>query len=316
MDRLEAMSILAAAVETGSFSAAGRRLGMPLPTVSRKVSELEALLKTRLLVRTTRKLVLTDAGAAYLAAARRILELVEDAEALASGEYSAPRGDLILTAPIAFGRQHVLPVAVEFLAEFPQVQVHMRLSDRNMNLVEDHVDMAVRIGALADSSMIATRVGFVRRVVCGSPGYLASHGIPEKPTDLAHHTCVGFSAPASNAAWNFSNPAERGVQAVTVPSRLSVDTAEAAIDAAIAGAGLTNVLSYQVAEAVAQKKLRIVLADFEPAPAPVHLVHAAQGMLPHKMRSFLDFAAPRLRRSLDAIHLRALALPSWRPDPS
>ena len=316
MDRLEAMSILAAAVETGSFSAAGRRLGMPLPTISRKVSELEALLKTQLLVRTTRKLILTDAGAAYLAAARRILELVEDAEALAAGEYSAPRGDLILTAPIAFGRLHVLPVAVEFLAAFPQVQVHMRLSDRNMNLVEDHVDMAVRIGALADSSMIATRVGFVRRVVCGSPGYFASHGIPEKPRDLAHHTCVGFSTPTSNAAWNFSNPAERGMQAVTVPSRLSVDTAEAAIDAAIAGAGLTNVLSYQVAEAVAQKKLGIVLADFEPAPAPVHLVHAAQGMLPHKMRSFLDFAASRLRRSLEAIHLRALASPSGRPDSS
>ncbi len=316
MDRLEAMSILAAAVETGSFSAAGRRLGMPLPTVSRKVSELEALLKTQLLVRTTRKLVLTDAGAAYLATARRILELVEDAEALAAGEYSAPRGDLILTAPIAFGRLHVLPVAVEFLAAFPQVQVRMRLSDQNVKLVEDHVDMAVRIGALADSSMIATRVGFVRRVVCGSPGYFANHGMPEKPADLAHHTCVGFSVSASNAAWNFSNPAERGMQAVTVPSRLSVDTAEAAIDAAIAAAGLTNVLSYQVAEAVAQKKLRIVLADFEPAPAPVHLVHAAQGLLPHKMRSFLDFAAPRLRRSLDAVHLRALALPSGRPDPS
>jgi DNA-binding transcriptional LysR family regulator len=304
------MSVLAAAVETGSFSAAGRQLGMPLPTVSRKVSELEALLKTRLLVRTTRKLVLTDAGAAYLAAARRILDLVEDAEAQASGEYSAPRGDLILTAPIAFGRLHVLPVAVEFLAEFPQVQVRMRLSDRNVNLVEDHVDMAVRIGALADSSMIATRVGFVRRVVCGSPGYFADHGIPEKPADLAHHICVGFSAPASNAAWIFSNPAERGMQSVTVPSRLSIDTAEAVIDAAIAGAGLTNVLSYQVAEAVAQKKLRIVLADFEPEPVPVHLVHAAQGMLPLKMRSFLDFAAPRLRRSLEAVHVRALALPS------
>jgi len=301
MDRLEAMSVLAAAVETGSFSAAGRRLGMPLPTVSRKVSELEARLKTRLLVRTTRRLALTDAGAAYLAAARRILDLVEDAEAQAAGEYSAPRGDLILTAPIAFGRLHVLPLAHAFLARFPEIRVRMSLTDRNVNLVEDHVDMAVRIGALADSSMIATRVGFVRRVLCGSPAYLAAHGAPRTPADLARHTCIGFTASASNAVWTFAPPGQKRIQSVTVPCRLNVDTAEAVIDAAIAGVGLTHVLSYQVAGAVAAGKLRILLAEFETEALPVHLVHAAQGLLPHKMRSFLDFAAPRLRKSLAGI---------------
>lgn len=298
MDRLEAMSVLAAAVETGSFSAAGRRLGMPLPTVSRKVSELEAQLNTRLLVRTTRKLALTDAGAAYLAAARRILDLVADAEALAAGEYSAPRGDLILTAPIAFGRIHVMPLVHEFLGRFPEIKVRVTLSDRNVNLVEDHVDMAVRIGALADSSMIATRIGLVRRVICASPAYLAAHGTPRTPADLDGHVCIGFTASAANAVWTFAAPGRRQAQNLTVPCRLNVNTAEAVIDAAIAGVGLTQVLSYQVAEAVAAGKLRILLAKFETEPSPVHLVHAAQGLLPHKLRAFLDFAAPRLRKSL------------------
>jgi DNA-binding transcriptional LysR family regulator len=162
MDRLEAMSILVAAVEAGSFSAASRKLGVPLPTVSRKVAELEARLNTRLLVRSTRKLALTDAGVAYVAACKRILEQVGDAETEASGEYVTPKGDLVIAAPIVFGRLHVLPTVSDFLASFPDINVRMVLSDRNVNLVDDHVDMAVRIGALPDSSMIATRVGSVR----------------------------------------------------------------------------------------------------------------------------------------------------------
>jgi DNA-binding transcriptional LysR family regulator len=303
MDRLEAMTILAAAVETGSFSAAGRKLGMPLPTVSRRISELEARLKTRLLVRTTRKLALTDTGTAYLAAARRILDLVQDADAAASGEYSAPRGDLILSAPIAFGRLHVLPVVTAFLDRFPEIAVRMTLSDRNLNLVEDHVDMAVRIGALADSSMIATKVGQVRRVVCGSPGYFAAHGVPKNPADLARHISVRFAASNANPVWSFIAPGQKRAQTVTVPCRLFINTAEAAIDAAIAGAGLTNAFSYQVADAVAAGKLRVILAGFEPEPVPVHLIHAAQVLLPHKMRSFLDFAAPQLRTSLGNIRM-------------
>src|SRR5208283_2092412 len=173
MDRLESMSILVTAVEAGSLSAAGRRLGMSLATVSRKVSALEAHLKTRLLNRSSRQLTLTDADRSYVAACRRILEDVGEAERAASGEYSAPRGDLIITAPIVFGRLHVLPVVAAFLRAYPDIDIRMLLTDRVVNILEDHVDLAVRISELPDSSLIATRVGTVRRVVCGSPAYFA-----------------------------------------------------------------------------------------------------------------------------------------------
>jgi len=298
VDRLEAMSILVAAVETGSLSAAGRKLRVPLPTVSRKVSELEAHLNTRLLIRTTRKLALTDAGAAYVAACKRILEQVGDAERAVSGEYSAPRGDLVVTAPIVFGRLHVLPAINDFLAAFPEINVRLLLSDRNVHLIDDHIDMAVRIGALPDSSLVATRAGFVRRVVCGSPAYFAGHGLPKAPADLSNLACVIFDMPGSTTSWNFTMQNSKAELTVPIRSRLSVNTAEAAIDAAIAGVGVTRVLSYQAARAVEDGKLQIVLAAFEPEPMPVNLVHAAQGPLPLKMRSFLDFAAPRLRSAL------------------
>ncbi|MDF2117732.1 LysR family transcriptional regulator [Roseiarcaceae bacterium H3SJ34-1] len=296
MDRLEAMSLLVAAVEEGSFSAAGRKLGVPLPTISRKVADLEAHLKTRLLVRSTRKLALSEAGIAYVAACRRILEDIDAAETQAAGEYSVPRGELTITAPIVFGRVHILPVVTEFLQYFAEINVRMSLADRNVNLVDDHIDMAVRIGDLPDSSLLATRVGAIRRVVCGSPAYFAAHGVPETPDDLAGHTCVMFSMAGAGASWTFRH----GKQAKLIRPRcrLHINTAEAAIDAAIRGLGVTNVLSYQVARAVEEGKLQIVLRDFEPPPIPIHLLHAHQGLLPLKMRRFLEFAAPRIRKSL------------------
>ena len=180
MDRLEAMSLLLTVVEAGSLSAASRKLGVPLPTVSRKISELEAHLNTRLLTRSTRKNALTDSGAAYLAAARRILDEVGEAERAASGEHAAPRGDLVITAPVVFGRLHVLPVIAEFLTQWPEINVRLVLADRNLHLIDDHIDIAVRIGALADSALVSTRVGVVRSVVCGSPAYFAAHGAPER----------------------------------------------------------------------------------------------------------------------------------------
>jgi DNA-binding transcriptional LysR family regulator len=295
MDRLEDMSILVAAVEAGSLSAAGRKLGVPLPTVSRKVSELESHLKTRLLIRSTRRLTLTEAGAAYVSACKRILEQVGEAERAASGEYSAPRGDLIVTAPIVFGRLHVLPVVDEFLATYPEINVRLTLSDRNVHLIDDHVDLAVRIGTLSDASWVTVRVGSVRRVVCGSPDYLATHGIPKTPDDLATLFCITFDGLTTTATWSFaSGGLER---AVPVRSRLSVNTAEAAIDAAIAGVGVSRVLSYQVAHAVAEGKLQIVLADYELEPLPISVLHIGQNPLPLKTRAFLDFAAPRIRQS-------------------
>jgi DNA-binding transcriptional LysR family regulator len=289
------MSILAAAVDTGSFSAASRKLGVPLPTVSRRVAELEKHLKAKLLVRSTRKLALTDAGASYLAASKRILEQVGDAEAAAAGEYSTPRGELAITAPIVFGRLHVLPVVCDFLARFSDIDVRMVLSDGNVSLIDDHIDLAVRIGALPDSSMMATRVGAVRRVVCGSPGFFAAHGTLKKPEDLAGLSCVTFAGTASSTSWTFGRGRARPVQ---VRARLAVNTAEAALDAAIKGIGLTRVLSYQAARPVRDGKLRIVLQKFEPAPMPVSLLHAGQDLVALKIRSFLDFAAPRLRKAL------------------
>jgi DNA-binding transcriptional LysR family regulator len=297
MDRLESMSIVLAAVEAGSLSAAGRRLGVPLATVSRKVSELETHLGTRLFNRSSRQLKLTDAGRSYVAACRRILEDIGEAERAASGEYRAPKGDLIITAPIVFGRLHVLPVAMEFLKAFPDIDIRLLLADYAVNLLEEHVDLAVRIGALPDSSLVATRVGLIRRVVCGSPGYFAERGTPQNPRDLGVHDCVAFEGLTSPVSWTFASG--RSDMSVAIRSRLVVNTAEAAVDAAIAGVGITRVLSYQVVNAVQAGALVVVLEEFEPAPWPLSLVYLGQHRLPLKLRAFLDFAAPRLKARME-----------------
>ena len=298
MDRLESMSLLIAVVEAGSFSAAARKLAKPLATVSRRVGELESHLNARLLHRTTRKLELTDAGQAYVRACRRILDEVGEAERAASGEYSVPKGDLVITAPIVFGRLHVLPVVVEFLQTHAQIDVRMVLADRVVHLLEDHVDIAVRIGELPDSRQVATRVGTVRRVVCASPGYFARQGTPASPAQLEMHACITFEGLTAPHAWSFSSA--KSDRSVPIRSRLVVNTAEAAIDAATLGLGITRVLSYQIADALRAGRLQLALQAFEPAPLPVSLVHAGQGLLPLKSRAFLDFAASRLRARLGA----------------
>jgi DNA-binding transcriptional LysR family regulator len=298
MDRLEAMSLLLSVVEAGSLSAASRKLGVPLPTVSRKISDLEAHLNTRLLTRSTRKLALTDSGAAYVAAVRRILDEVSEAEWAASGEHAAPRGDLVITAPIVFGRLHVLPVIAEFLAQWPEINVRLVLADRNLHMIDDHIDIAVRIGALADSALVATQVGAVRSVVCGSPAYFAAHGAPKRPGDLSALTAVTFEPLSSSEHWIFPDPKSKRELRVAVRPRLTVNTAEAAIDGAAAGLGVTRVLSYQVAQAISDGRIQIVLADYEPAPLPISLIHAGHELTPLKVRMLLDFAAPRLRARL------------------
>lgn len=301
MDRLDAMSVLVAVAENGSFSAASRKLGAPLPTVSRKVSELETHLNARLLTRTTRRLTLTEAGQAFVAASKRILEQVAEVERAASGEYVMPRGDLAVTAPIVFGRLHVLPVVNEFLGQYADINVRLALSDRNIQLIDEHIDVAVRIGVLSDSSQVAMRVGVLRRVVCASPGYLATVGTPKAPEDLSGLACVNFDTFTSSTAWTFRAKDGGAERTVPIRTRLAVNTAEAAVDAAVAGVGVTRVLSYQAAPAVAEGKLRILLAAYEPAPVPINLVHAGQGLLPLKMRAFLDFIAPRIRERAAAV---------------
>lgn len=293
MNRLDSMSILIAVVDAGSLSAAARALDMPLATVSRKVAELEAHLNTRLLHRTTRQLALTEAGISYVAACRRILEEIGEAERAATGEYASPKGALVVTAPVAFGRLHVVPVVAEFLAHYPEIDVSLMLTDRVVHLLDEHADAAIRIGELPDSMLMATRVGTVRRVVCASPAYLAKHGVPAAPRDLAQHACVTFEVLASMRAWVFGSG--KSELSVPVQSRLTVNTAEAAIAAATLGVGLIRVLSYQVADAVREQALRVVLEEFEAAPLPVSLVHTGQAPLPLKLRAFLDFVTPRLR---------------------
>jgi DNA-binding transcriptional LysR family regulator len=293
MDRLEAMAIVLAAVDGGSLSAASRALGMPLASVSRKVADLEAHLRTQLLVRTSRRLILTEAGEAYVAASRRIIDQIEEAERAASGEYQAPRGALTITAPVMFGRLHVEPVLLDFLKLYPDITARLVLADRLVNLVDDHVDVAVRIGPLADSALVATRLGSIHWVTCASPAYLAERGVPDTPAALAGHDCIQFDGAYAGAIWHFG--AGDAALALPVQPRLTVNTADAAIAAAIAGAGITRVLSYQVAAPVAERRLVLTLRDFEPPLLPVHLVHAGYGLLPLKLRAFLDFAAPRLR---------------------
>jgi DNA-binding transcriptional LysR family regulator len=300
MDRFEAMSMLLTAIDEGSLSAAARALNVPIPTLSRKVAELEAALKTQLLTRTTRKLTLTDAGVAYVAAARRILEQVEEAEREAAGEFTTPRGELVLTAPTLFGRLHVLPVVAEFLALFPEINIRLVLGDRVVNLVDDHIDMAVRIGKLADSGMIATRIGSMRSVLCGSPQLLASHGEPTVPDDLHAMPCVALQSVGTKPLWEFRNPATGAAIEVSVTPRL-ITAPDAAVDAAARGVGFVRLRHYQAFDPLRAGKLMLLLQDFEPEPAPVHLMHLPRSQMPLKMRRFLDFAAPRLRKSLTAI---------------
>ena len=296
MDRLESMSVLLAAVECGSLSKASKQLGLPLATVSRKVAELEAHLKATLLIRSARGLELTPSGRTYVAAAKAILEQLDDAERTAAGEYTEPRGDLMVTAPVMFGRLHVLPAVMQFLAAYADVAVGLMLTDRVTHFLDDQIDVALRIGPLPDSSLVATKLGDVRHVVCASPGYLAIQGGPDTPADLARHRVVSFENVSAASSWTFVS---EGLEtSATFRSRLSVNTIEAAIDAGLAGAGIIRAMSYQVAEFVRSGSLAVVLQDFEAPPRPVHLVYAGQNRLPLKLRAFIDFTVPRLREQL------------------
>jgi DNA-binding transcriptional LysR family regulator len=303
LDRFEAMTVFVATVDCGSLSAAGRKLEMPLPTVSRKLAELEARIGTTLLRRSTRRLELTDAGHAYHAACKRILEETLEAERGASGEYSAPRGELHLTAPVAFGRTHLVPVVAEFLGAYPDVDVRLTLSDRSVNLLEEHVDLALRIGELADSGLIARRVGDIRKLVCAAPSYLDEHGRPRQPEDLRGHAAIAFEALGSRERWVFDRA--RVKQTIAIRARLAVNNADAAIAAAIAGAGITRVLSYQANDALRAGLLERLLEEFEPAPLPVHLLYAGGSRLPLKLRAFIDFALPRLQARIAPLPSRA-----------
>ena len=299
MDRLEAMSVLLAVCEAGSFSAASRKLRMPLATISRKVSELEAHLNVRLLMRSSRKITLTDAGQSFVAASRRILQELGEAEREVSAEQKLLKGELVLSAPIALGRLHLLPVVIDFLKDHPSIDVRMVLVDRRLNMIEDHIDIGLRVGDLHDFSLVAKKVGTVRRVVCASPDYLKRRGRPKTPDELKDHDCITFENTLSAQTWSLD--VGKTEKPFPIHSRLVVSTAEAATDAAVAGIGLTRMLDYQIAAQLRDGTLKLVLESFRSPPKPVHLIYEAGRHLPLKIRTFLDYASPRLKKSMRAI---------------
>jgi DNA-binding transcriptional LysR family regulator len=295
LDRLAAMRVFIAVADAGSLSAAGRRLGTPLATVSRHLKALEEQLGVRLLTRTTRRLALTEQGRSYIETCRRVLDELDAAELQLAGEHAEPQGELALTAPVVFGRLHVLPIMVDFLVAHPKVSARMLLVDRVVDLVEEGLDIGVRIGNLPDSSMRALRVGAIRYVTCASPAYLKRRGTPARPGDLVRQDCIAFSTLSNAERWTFGG---RKKQRVTVKPRLIVNTAEAAIDAAKAGLGVARVLSYQAAAPIAEGSLRLILEDYEPEALPVHILHREDRLPQAKVQSFIAFAAPRLRAEL------------------
>jgi DNA-binding transcriptional LysR family regulator len=299
MDRLEAMSIVLAVAEAGSLSAAAQRLNTPVASASRKIVELEAHLRAKLFDRTARKLALTEAGSSYVAASKRILADLTEAERAASGEYSAPTGELIITGPVNLGRLHLIPILAEFLRVYPKIDVRLVLIDRLVSLPEDHVDVALRVGVLPDSRLIALRVGSVRRVTCASPAYLAARGTPRTPDDLARHDCIIYEGGLTPNAWRFVR--DQMEITVAVQPRLVVSNVEAACDAARAGIGIARVFSHHVATSIEAGTLVTVLEDFETNPLPVSLLYAAGRFLAIKVRAFLDFATPRLKREIGLI---------------
>jgi DNA-binding transcriptional LysR family regulator len=284
--------VFVAVAEAQGFAPAARRLQLSAPAVTRAIAALELRLNAQLLQRSTRSVRLTEIGERFLSDSRRILADLDEAEALAGGAHTAAQGALAITASSMFGRLHIAPIALDFLTLHPQVTIRGVFVDRIVHLIDEGFDVAVRIAHLPDSGLTALRVGSVRRVTVASPAYLAERGVPRRPTDLADHDAIGFSQTDGFAApWMFKGLRE----GIRPRIRLATNAGEVAIEAAARGRGLASALSYQVDADVRAGRLQIVLAEYEPEPIPVHLVHVAGRMAPAKLRAFIDFAAERLR---------------------
>jgi DNA-binding transcriptional LysR family regulator len=290
MDRFDSMRAFVAVADLGSFAEAARRLRLSPAAVTRAVALLEDRLGLSLLTRTTRSVKLTESGAVYLEACHRLLDDFDAAERLVRGEQAAPRGTLTVAAPLMFGRLHVLPLVATMLRAHADLHVRLLLSDRTMHLVEDGIDVAVRIGDLPDSALTAFNVGHVRRVVVASPGYVAARGAPTAPTDLAAHDLIAFEGIGATNEWRFA-----GGIAVRVEPRLAVNSADAAIAAAEAGLGITRTLSYQVAASVAEGRLRLLLEEFAPPALPIHVVHPAMRLGSANVAAFVAVARGHFR---------------------
>lgn len=293
MDRLTEMQIYVAVAECEGFAAAARRLGISPPVVTRAVADLEARLGVRLLNRTTRYVRATDAGQRYLDDARRIIAAADEADEAAIGVNSEPRGHLTVTAPVLFGRIYVMPAIVDYLQRYPAAEVSALFVDRVVNLLEEGVDVALRIGELGDSSFKALRVGRVRRVLCASPDYLARQGVPENPDALTGHSIIVATSLGANVEWRFMQ--DKTPWVVRIKPRLSVSSNDSAIEAAVRGLGIARLMSYQVAPEIDSGKLKILLSEYETAPVPIHIVHREGRYTSTKIRSFIDLMAEQLR---------------------
>ncbi len=292
MDRWQAMRIFVKVAESESFAESARHLNMSAPAVTRAVAALEEMIGTRLFVRTTRAVKLTESGIRYVEDCRRILSDIAEAEAAAAGAFAKPSGTLAVTAPAMFGHMYVLPIMTEYLDANPTVSGRTLFIDRQVNIVEEGIDVAIRIGHLPDSGFTAIRVGSVRRVICGSPAYFEKHGIPMTPSDLKDHRIVTSTSAWASPEWRFAND-----ERMVVRPGLQCNTNEAAIAMAVNGWGLTRVLNYQIGPALVEGDLQIVLSDHEEATLPVHLLHPAGRHAPAKVRAFLELAVSRLRNN-------------------
>ena len=293
MDRLQTMTVFLAVAEEAGFAAAARRLKLSPPSVTRAVGELEARLGVRLLHRTTRSVRLTETGERYLADCRRILSEIEDAERHASGIHAAPRGMVSVSASILYGRMAVTPILLDLLDRYPEIGIRTLFVDRVVHLFEEGIDVAVRIAELADSTLLAARVGSVRRVLCAAPDYLAAQGRPATPRELAGHQIIDFMMMTFGGEWVFESNGKS--LAVKPRSRLLMNNADAAIAAAVAGRGITRVLSYMIAPQLKAGTLQIVLEAWEPPPVPIHVVHKEPGQASARVRAVVDHLVAGLR---------------------
>lgn len=296
MDRLHEIEVFIAVADAGSFAKAGARLRLSPPAVTRAISALEERLGARVFNRTTRSLTITDVGQRFLDSARRVLSDLEEAEKAAVGEGAAPQGHLTITASVTFGRSALAPVVCEFLDGHPRVSASVLLLDRVVNLVEEGIDVAVRIGPLPDSSLIVRQVGSVHRVLVASPDYLDRRGVPETPADLRQHSIISFTGLTPNGEWRFNS--DRANNSVTLDPTFEINDALAAIHAAENGHGITIALSYMVHDRIRDGKLVTILDTFTAPPRPVHLVHLQSRLIAPKIRAFIDYAAPRLKETL------------------
>lgn len=290
MDRFIEMQVFVAVAETEGFASGSRKLGISPPVATRAVADLEERLGVKLLTRTTRYVRVTDAGKRYLEDCKRILSEITEADDAAAGINGEPSGHIAITAPVVLGRMFVQPCVIEYLNRYPKMDVSALYLDRVVNLLEEGLDVCIRVGELADSSMRAARVGTVRRVVCASPDYIARMGLPQKPEDLLEHTIVSANGVNPSIEWKFSQE-----KSVRIKPRLSLTTNESAIDTAVAGFGIVRQMSYQVAQQLESGQLKIVLSDYELPPLPVHVLHREGRYASAKIRCFVDLMVERLR---------------------